>query len=426
MSWLRSILISGLLLVGLRDFPVLATLLASTIMCVYCAGILHKPVAAWVYVYPVACYLLSQGFTGYTFFDIGDGPAYFAIVNEILPRLHWNNVTGLLGLLALAGPKYLNIGFLPTALLPDSLFTNADEPTYQLTQAYVHVALVGLLLYLTVRWAVISAAYRIPIFLFMLVSPGYLALVSYPTRHHITSFGTFLLFISLEACLEKRSAGRLAALGVALSLVFLCKVGLLPFALLYGLVRLYQPGRFWVNSALGGLLLVVIVGVYRYVSDFYNPDYGTETIGVFRNAYLGPVLPVYKYVMAIVSPFPYYKYGVVVNTIAYGGNWLLLTLFIPAGMIGLWLFYRMMRHPLRLWRYNDETKRLFGYGGILSLSILGGSTGFLMYILICMPFFAPLFVIDKYNVPFAVVLLTLVLMNVAVLLMSGDNLFDYL
>ena len=417
---------SGLLLVSLRSFPVVATMLASTVMCAYCVGRLSKPVANWIYAYPVVCCLLAQNFTRYTFFEIGDGPAYFAVMTEILPRLHWTDSGSLLGLLALVGPKYLNAGFLPTVLLPDILFSNPDGIIYQLTQALVHVALVGLLLALTTRWDAIGMGYRTPVFLFMLVSPGYLALVSYPTRHHITSFGVFLLFISFEACLKKPAIDRLFSLAVAIAIVFLCKAGLLPFALLYGLVRLYNPNRFVLNILVGGVLLGTVLYTYQYVSRFYDARYATETIGVFKNAYLGPLMPLYKYAMAIVSPFPYYKYGLVVNTVAYGGNWLLLTLFVPAGMIGLWLFYRILLNPLNLWRYDDDTKRLFAYGGIMSLSILGGSTGFLMYILIYMPFFAPLFAIDKYKVPFAVVLLTLLLLNVVVMVMNHENPLDYL
>jgi len=395
-------------------------------MGAYCVGKLQKPVANWIYAYPIACYLLSQNFTRYTFFDIGDGPAYFAVMNEILPRLHWDDSGSLLGLLALVGPKYLNVGFLPTALLPQLLFNNPDEVTYQLTQMYVHVTLVGLLLSLTIRWDAVSAAYRVPVFLFMLVSPGYLALVSYPTRHHVTSFGIFLLFISLESCIRKPTVERILSLVIATVIIFLCKAGLLPFALLYALVRLYNPTRFLLNVIGGGLLLGAVVYTYQYVSGFYDDRYATETIGLFRNTQLGPLLPLYKYVMAIVGPFPYYKYGMVVDTTAYGGNWLLLLLFIPAGIIGLWLFYRMLLNPLNLWRHDDETKRLFAYGSIMSLSILGGSTGFLMYILVYMPFFAPLFIIDKYNVPVAVVLLTLLLLNVVVLVMNHENPFDYL
>lgn len=426
MRWLANGLLSVLALIGLADYPVIATLLASTVLCGYCVRMLSTPEARFVFVYPAVCFWLSQHFTTYTFFEIGDGPAYFAVMDDILPRLTNNNYQSLLALMAFVGPKYLNLGFIPTALLPNLLFEKPDAIMYQLTQAYVHIALVSLLLALTVRWEVISDRYRSSVFLFMLVSPGYLALVAYPTRHHITSFGGFLLFISVEACFRKCSIGRLLTLLIALILVFFCKAALVPLFLLYVLFRLYQPQRIFLNVAFGSLLLVAGVYAFQYVQPLYDTRFTSETIGVFKDAALGPFMPLYKYVMAIVSPFPYYKYGVVVDTIAYGGNWWLLLLFVPAGAIGLWLFYRMLLNPINLWGYDDDTKRLFGYGAILSLSILGGSTGFLMYILICQPFFAPLFLIREYPVPVSVVLFTLFLLNLIVMLLNKENVFDYL
>ena len=425
MSWTRSLVLSLVGLVCLRSVPVLALLLATVVLCGYVAGALRKPVSYWVFAYPVVSYLLAQGFSGYTFFEVGDGPTYFAVMDEIIPRLR-GDIVRVLGLVAAVGPKYLNAGFLPTALLPGFLFDRPDAETYQLTQVFVHALLVSGLLCLTLRWHVIGETYVMPVFLFMLVSPGYLALVAYPTRHHLTSFGIFLFFISLEACLTRRTLGRLLALGLAVVLLFLCKAALLPFALLYSLVRLYRPDRFWLNLTVGSLLLVGVVYAYHYVRLFYDVRYATETIGVFRGAWLGPLLPLYKYVMALISPFPYYKYGLMVNTIAYGGSGWLLSLFVPAGVIGLWLFSRMLLNPRGLWQYNTDTKRLFGYGGVMSLSVLGGSTGFLMYILVFLPFFAPLFVIRAHPLPVILVVLVLLLLNVVVLLLNGDNLFDYL
>ncbi len=425
-NWLGVILVSGLLLAGLRHFPVVATLLVTTLLCASCTRQLATPAANWAYAYPVVCYLLSQQFRAYSFFDIGDGPAYFAVVDYLLPRLQRTGLDGLANLLTAAGPKYLNLGFLPTAFLPVFFFDNPDSVTYQLAQACLHVALVSLLLCLTTRWNVIAQTYRTPVFLFMLVSPGYLALVAYPTRHHILSFGIFLLFISFEACLEKRTIGRLFSLAAAFVILFFCKAGLLPLTLLYGLFRLYQPNQLLRNLIVISLVVSAIFLIFPYLSGLYDPRYATETIGVFRGAWLGPLLPVYKYVMAIVSPFPYYKYGLMVNTIAYGGNWLLLGLFVPAGIVGLWLFCRLLLNPRILWAHDADTKRLFAYGGIMSLSILGGSTGFLMYILVYMPFFAPLFIIDKGRVPLAVVLLAVLLLHVVVMYVNHENPLNYL
>ncbi len=425
MNWTRSLIVSLFLLICLRSMPVPALLLATVVLCAYVAGMLRKPVSYWVFLYPVVSYALAQGFAGYTFFEIGDGPTYFTVMDEIIPRLR-GDMGRVLGLVAAVGPKYLNAGFLPTALLPGFLFDNPDAETYQLTQVFVHAGLVSGLLGLTIRWDVIREPYRTPVFLFMLISPGYLALVAYPTRHHLTSFGVFLFFISLEACLTRRTPGRAITLGLAVVLLFLCKAALLPFALLYSLVRLYQPHRFWLNLTMGSLLLGSTIYAYQYVRPFYDTRYAAETIGVFRGAWLGPLLPLYKYVMALISPFPYYKFGLMIDTIAYGGNWLLLSLFVPAGVIGLWLFGRMLFRPYRLWQYDADTKRLFGYGGIMSLSVLGGSTGFMLYILVFLPFFAPLFVIRDYPLPLVLIMLALLLLNGVVLLLNGDNLFDYL
>ncbi len=425
MNWTRSLFISGVLLVCLRSTPVLALLLATTVLCAHVAATLRRPASCWVFIYPVMSYALAQGFTGYTFFEVGDGPTYFTVMDEIIPRLRGDMVR-VLELVAAVGPKYLNVGFLPTALLPGFLFDNPDAETYQLTQVFIHVLLVSGLLGLTTRWHIISEAYRTPVFLFMLISPGYLAMVAYPTRHHLTSFGIFLFFIGLEACLTKRTPVRLLALGLAVVLLFLCKAALLPFALLYSLVRLYQPNRFWLNLTVGSLLMVITLYTYQYVQPFYDARYAAETIGIFRGAWLGPLLPLYKYVMALISPFPYYKFGLMIDTVAYGGNWLLLSLFVPAGVIGLWLFGRMLLSPRGLWQYDADTRRLFGYGGIMSLSILGGSTGFMLYILVFLPFFAPLFVIREYPLPMVLIVLGLLLLNGVVLLLNGDNLFDYL
>lgn len=426
MSWFTSMLISLFVLIGLADYPIVATLVASAVLCGYCAHVLSERIAGFVLLYPILCLWLAEGFTVYTFFEVGDGPAYFAVMETVVPRLVTQNYQSLAAIMALAGPKYLNVGFLPTALLPPFFFDNPDSVVYQLMQAYVHVALVSLLLTLTMRWDVVQESYRVPVFLFLLLSPGYLAMLSYPTRHHVTSFAVFLVFIGFEACVRQLAVGRLVTLFVALVLLFFCKAGLLLLVLLYVFFRLYNPAYKLLTLGLGALILGVISYLYDYVRLLYDTRFASETIGVFRDASLGPLMPLYKYVMAIVSPFPYYKYGVVVNTIAYGGNWLLLLLFIPAGTIGLWMLYRMIRNSVKLWAYDQDTRRLFAYGSIMSLSILGGSTGFLMYILIFMPFFAPLFRINDYNVSLISVLLSLLLLNFAVLVLNEESLFDFL
>lgn len=425
MRWTVSIIISVGVLVSLPDYPIVATLLASAVLCGYCVWTLDEPVASWIWLYPVLCFWLSQGFTVYNFFEIGDGPAYFGVMDDILPHLLHNDYQNLFAMMTLVGPKYLNLGFLPTALLPTLLFDRPDSVVFHLTQVYTHVALVSLLLALTTQWDIINSRYKSVVFLFLLVSPGYLAMVSYPTRHHVTSFGFFLFFISFEAWLNRKTLARGCTSGIAIVLLFFCKAGLLPLLFVYVLIRVYRPAYFYATLLLSSLLIGATLYVYQYVRPLYDAQFVTETIGVFRGASLGPLMPLYKYVMAIVSPFPYYKYGVVINTIAYGGNWVLLLLFIPAGIIGLWLFGRMLLNPVRLWQYDADTKRLFAYGGILSLSILGGSTGFMMYILICMPFFAPLFRIDECNLSVANVVATLLVLNGLVLLLNGENLLDY-
>ncbi|QJW91175.1 hypothetical protein HNV11_18225 [Spirosoma taeanense] len=361
------------------------------------------------------------------FTEVGDGKAYFEISDDIIEGFNNGGYNYISWLFFIAGPKYLNLGFLPTALVPRIFYEFPSSQDYQLIQSLLHLQFALIILYFSLKWQVLSKQNLLAVILFILISPGFMTVIAYPTRHYLTFFSMFLCFISFESLMIKQSLIKLIGLITGIILLFFIKVALIIFIAIYFIYRIYKEA-FSLKLIFAILSPAVLIGIYElysYTNSLYNSSFYEKQIGVMENVYLGPLLPLYKYVMAIVSPFPWYKYSVVVDTIAYGGNWVLLLAYIPTAIIGLYIFLRMIVYNVKIMRLNIETSKLFLFGIIMSLSLLGGDTGFNVYVIVCMPFFAPLLLIKEYNISIKWPILALVVLNVVVMLINNESIFDY-
>ena len=126
---------------------------------------------------------------------------------------------------------------------------------------------------------------------------------------------------------------------------------------------------------------------------------GAKTFGFLATI---PVLSFFgKFVFALLSPFPWYKAADHIDEI-YGGNALNFVMHVLSALTGIYFFTRIIFNARSLARTYPDVKLPIVFGLIMSLSILGGAVAFHSYLVIFFPFFAPLFALSRYRVPWTI------------------------
>jgi hypothetical protein len=380
-----------------RDTPVLAVLLLDFLVCLALA--LHFRTGwSWMLLLHPPILFLSGQFFARPFLELGDGPSYVAVVQQYLDTstltFTGEPLSAALGLLDLV--KYLSLGAAPIIAVPEYFFGFVDDQVYYFWQGTFHVLLVSSVSVLASSWNVIAKRDLIAMTLFAILSPSFFDMGAAPTRHFVTFFGVFLLFLTHLAVTQRASIDRLVWFGVAMIAVVISKwMLLLPYLVFATLDLFLLTGRkrpiavVFLGLVAGGVgvgLGSALIGA----ADYNLAGIAREGGATFTAATQTPVVGwIFKYIYALLSPFPWSKWSLHTDII-YGGNLLLFLMHVASAFIGTYIFLSLAIRWREIALANDELQRRIIYPLVMSLSIIGGSTGFHTYILIYFPMLAPL------------------------------------
>lgn len=389
----------------LSDSPRISILLADTLVCAYLASLFSHPSRIWFFIHPPVLALCSQSFQ-VPFLDGGDGLAYLSAIgryldvsDSILSPSGLNEDEGLFRLL-----KDASFGILPVLLLPNLLFGVQPDDVFYLWQGLVHAVLCSLAVLLGTTWDSPSARHLLRVGLFAVVSPSFFDLGTTPTRHIVTFFGVFLLYLSYAALLKRITVSRVLGLLLAILAVLISKAQLLfPFLIFCIVSSIAFPLNRKNPASIAILCISLVAGtalaptlIEQYLAFDEVAQSGAATFSGLTDL---PVVGwVAKYVFAILSPFPWSNAAFFVAT-DYGGNWVLFICHVLSSLTGLYIVLSLTINFKELRRSTPELNMLLLYGTIMSLSILRGATGFHTYLLIYFPFFAPLLSLERFKVP---------------------------
>lgn len=242
----------------------------------------------------------------------------------------------------------------------------------------------------------VKGRYILYITLFLLYSPSYLAQTIYPDRHIFT---VFALLLFTKGFFEFNKGNKYNFYLITSIII----IGINKFPLLFS-ISLYILIVYYINNKqyrLNIIILLILLFIFTVFFDNtlikYFIGVGSNTTGLAAqlSSLFGPVYFVImapiKYIYAILSPFPWYKYdNVLINV---GGSYLGLFITYFNSVIALSLF-------LSLFKYFKEIKNnefLFKYfilfGIIMSFTIIPAHIGHYAYLALYFILFLPIFFI---------------------------------
>lgn len=409
--FMLTLVLGCVVLLGLTDLPVTSILLVDAMFCWFCATVFTHRLRYLFLLHPFVVLVLSL-FYQTSFLELGDGEAYFALTRDILPfytgedtsEFIHNYINDPIGSVDF---KQVYLGFIPNVVVPDYIYGTPSDDVYFFWQATFYVILFSLSLVLAKQWRVMHDEYLFCFALFAVISPSFFELGSAPTRHLFTFISVWLFYIAFIATVKQPRPTRIAWLFVAVAAVAVSRIVLLiPIIVFTSHYLLAVKNKTYVLTRY--ILVAVVVALLFYFMNYFfgkAQDYrdisqaGAGTFAFLANI---PVVSFFgKYLFAMLSPFPWSKATIHINEI-YGGNSLIFMMHVLSSITGLYFFTRIIVYARPLAEAYPELKPPIVYGLIMSLSILGGSTGFHSYILIYFPFFSPLFVISRYRISWMV------------------------
>lgn len=398
--------LAGLSIYTLRDSPWTGLLLANVILCLLLVFLIPSKARWLVLAYPVIISISSQLFVT-PFTELGDGPAYDAVV-----RQYFDTLTGVFDWNAwvfqddiLANFKNASFGILPFYYIPERLFVSPSPSDYYLWQSAIHIGLVGIILVLIRFWRVLEKRHFVPMVLFSAIGPSFLDLGAAPTRHVFTFFGVFLFFVSYMALQRALTPGKIIAISASVLIILISKAPLMLPALIFVLLDLLVLNRHVSKFNLLYIGSALVLG-FAYLGRFLFTQTGNYLTGIAIDDVGGmgyltkvPIIgPIAKFVFALLAPFPWSKAGYFIE-FTYGGNWLLFLVHVGSSLFGIYFFITIALRWRALISHPDmELRQILSYGCIMSLSILAGATAFHVYLLIYFPFFAVLLSYPKLGV----------------------------
>jgi hypothetical protein len=400
-------------LVVFKDYQTIALLIAQSIICIYFISRLKTKLSLLILLFPLITFILSEGYKE-PFSDIGDGPAYTELSYNF-QEAHLDNKIDFIDqlkndIISLIFYGHF-IGAFPVRLGADIFFgQKVEEKTYYLFQQYWFLILISFLFLLTIKWEIFSFSTLQIIFLFILVSPTFFDLGNAITRHYLTFFSVFLFYISFIGLIKKIHYSKFIFLGLSLILIFLGKLGYIPFLLISSLIIIWPKLKPTKKIYFSLSALTVFLVSWPLIIELNNKYQELYLVGgntISSNGLLA--IPI-KIMMSILGAFPWYNPSI--HYYVYGGNYLFFYFHIISALFGLWIFLRLVLYFKKILKINDELKNLILFGTIMSVTILFGSAGFHGYLSIFFPFFAPLILVKRYNINLFIPILISILLNI--------------
>ena len=389
-----------------NENPTLSFFLFDLILCFYLFKIFYKNNFSILFLlHPVIFIFVSFFFTS-TYLESGDGAAYrdvvFQYINpntletsipELLSNGFENDIVGFF--------KYTSIGIAPVFIIPIYFFKVFHDYNYFQLQAILHVFLSIIVIVLAKKWAIFDKKRLFEISLFIILGPSFFDLIGAGiTRHIITNFSIFLLFITLFSLKESFSINKLFWHLISLIFLLISKAPLILPYLIFLLVDNFNSKK---RSNIIKKTIILFYSILFILSVFYfnkiiyayTDNISSET-GTFSILTSIPIIGIlFKYLYAIVSPFPWYDFIWFKSN--YSGNVFIAILHIFSSILGLQLFLIIIFKWNQIKMIDIQLKRMVILFLIMSSSIIFGTSGYHTYILIFFSIISPLLFIKKYN-----------------------------
>lgn len=421
-------LISYFLLLNYNNNPVLILVILTYLVIFYIISLLKTKYSLLLLLFPLIHYLISISFNGFNFMELGDGPLYrrhivaiFSLYNK--EQNTWDYILDLL--FREHNVKYLQLGASISQLFADYNFGRSVTPqVYHLSQVLVYSILISLLALLARLWNTLKSVELNILIIGAMLWPPLINYISMLTRHHVTFFAVCLYFLAMDALWKKITFFRIIIFLLAIVLIVFSKVGILPFALLSSFIIYILPSletklrKLFVFIVFGiiifGIQIVNLTGLYK--ADLIYDDPSTFNIITEK---LGVLAAPYKYLMAILSPFPWYKIKEQMYSLAFGGNLLSYSLHVVGAILSLHLMLTILINIKDIFNVQNTNKyKIVIFGIIMSLSIIGGSTGFNVYLLIYYPFMLVYCFYAKRHMSITISLSIVILLNFVMLIVT--------
>jgi len=394
------------ILFALSITPYIAIFIIDFLFCAYLSRLFKNKYRYLFLIHPFFLFISSRFYSS-SFLLGGDGQAYLDIVqtyfNSNNLSFHFAELSNEMSIFEFF--KYTSLGILPVFAVPEFFFGKPNDVIYYLWQGTFNVFLSLIVITLARAWRTLQTNYLFAMALFVVISPSCFDLGAAPTRHVMTLFGVLLLFNAHIAISQNLTLSRAISYIIAIAVILISKAPLLLPYVLFTCVDIFfihkkRISRLKLFMLLGVLALgLSLIGRFLLETLISSEASSVEGANTFGSNTQIPIIGwIVKYIYAILSPFPWSSFMVFINSEAYQGNGVLFFMHILSSLTGLYLFFIVILKYRYILNADIQLQQAVAYALIMSLSILRGSTGFHVYLLIYFPMLAPLLTVKKLQI----------------------------
>ncbi len=366
--------------------------------------------------HPIILLILSVSIDNIWFAN-GDGLAHQVEANRVMEIGFLNRINEISLEFNTTNPlflsKYLSLGALPSFTLPSILYFNPPQQVYIISQSLILYILLSFYLPIIIQWNIFNTRILFYYYLFLSIAPSLLVFTYAPHRHFVTQFSLFVLFSSHYAIKLKFSFSTLLFFFIGIILMILSKPAyiLLYFAFVI-LERLLIVENNTVSlrarkiSLLFFVTFLIFISLNNQIFDYFNE--GQESISersqIATNTLVGssfqnlPIINIFfKYILALLSPFPYSKFNYFIQEI-FGGSWLHFILHVLSSITGFYLFLCILLNLKKIRYLPNSVKSSLLFGLLISAGIMGGVQSYHNYITPSFVFLTPILFYPDFNI----------------------------
>lgn len=417
----------GILLFYLSSLNSVAIIFCQFLTLIFISKLLNfRRKSLLIFIYPLMKYIYYL-FYSPSWINISDFHSYF----ELLKHAFYNNNSFLSNLFHVfqSGNKFyyltiINI-YIPTLLFNHSI-QSGNTLIFLLFNDLIFLCLLALIV--AIYRNTIDCKTMYCLLIFLLFSPVILSFTEFPDRH---LFSLFALLIFVRGLIKlENNPEKFLNWYFILSLIILI---INKPQLIFGIILYFLILNFKLKSSLKSIflvfsLIILIFSVNFFMKDnlyFYLSEYAQNVHGysLIIKDYLGTLywflMPIIKYVYAVLSPFPWYKYQYFLFNS--GGSILTILMYYLSSTFGVSCFWILFKYWKTIKKNHFFYKNFILFGLVMSLTIIFAQIGHADYLSIYMVFFTPLILIiglKKFLTEFTKCFILLILINLGLYLIN--------
>jgi hypothetical protein len=365
---------------------------------------LFRVKSRYIFFFHPCLLFLGSFFYDAPFTELGDGPLHIAVTHNYFDFTNFKFKVGIKELVDVHGVtgaiRYLNLGVLPIFLLPQILLDQPTDLVYFYWRNIFGVILISIATSMVIKLHTMPRKYVYYMAIFGVISPSFIELRGAINRYDLLYFGIFLFFHYFIALNKKTSFSHLFILVLALCVIGLSKYALLiPICIFCTYYYIVEEKNYKIILLIYSIALFIAISLFT-LSEFlfiFNRHLITsrEGGGTFSQLAQLPIVGyAFKYLFALLAPFPWHR-ATLLTEITYKGNYFLFFMHVCSSLTGLYLLLKIIVHRKLFSLVYSKIRLCIVFGLIMSLSVLGGSTGYHTYLLIYFPFLSPILTIKN-------------------------------